>query len=100
MPHGWVAPGKVHERLPLHVPAHRVGSGALPPSGMTNPPSIGIGLPPSSVPSVCDGSGFAWHSFSGSLPAAIAVQVPPVPESAHDSQVPLHAVSQHTPSAQ
>src|SRR5207237_7379337 len=78
MPHAVLAPGKLHERLPLHVPLHCVGSGALPPSGERKPPSMGMGLPPSSLPSVCEGSGLDAHSLSGSTPAAIGVHTPPV----------------------
>ena len=39
------------------------------------------------------------HSFSGSNPAPMGVQVPS-PETLHTSQVPLHAVEQQTPSTQ
>jgi hypothetical protein len=37
------------------------------------------------------------HWFSGSWPAGTAVQVPAVPDSAHDWQVPVQAVAQQTP---
>ena len=40
------------------------------------------------------------HWFSGSMPFGTLVQVPTVPASAHDWQVPAHAVAQQTPWAQ
>jgi hypothetical protein len=40
------------------------------------------------------------HWFCGSCPAGTLVQVPTVPASAHDWQVPPHAVWQQTPCAQ
>ena len=40
------------------------------------------------------------HWLRGSWPAATAEQVPGVPASAHDRQVPVHAVPQHTPCSQ
>jgi hypothetical protein len=40
------------------------------------------------------------HWSSGSWPAGTVEQVPPVPVSAHDMQVPVHAVRQQTPCAQ
>jgi hypothetical protein len=40
------------------------------------------------------------HWFSGSVPFCTMVQVPTVPVSAHDWQVPPHAVMQQTPCAQ
>jgi hypothetical protein len=44
----------------------------------------------------------ATHTDNGSgsvIPTAIGEQVPTNPASLHDSQVPPHAVSQHTPLA-
>ena len=40
------------------------------------------------------------HWFSGSCPAGTALQVPSVPASAHERQVPAQAVAQQTPSSQ
>jgi hypothetical protein len=40
------------------------------------------------------------HWLNGSTPAATAAQVPTVPASAHDRQVPTHAVAQQTPCSQ
>jgi len=40
------------------------------------------------------------HWFSGSCPAGTVEQVPPVPVSAQDMQLPVHAVRQQTPCAQ
>ena len=40
------------------------------------------------------------HWFSGSYPAGTVEQVPPVPVSEHDMQVPVQAVWQQTPCAQ
>jgi hypothetical protein len=40
------------------------------------------------------------HWFSGSCPAGTAEQVPTVPASAHDRQVPAQLVAQHTPCSQ
>jgi hypothetical protein len=40
------------------------------------------------------------HWFSGSAPAGTAMHCPSLPAIAHDRQVPLHAVAQHTPCAQ
>ena len=40
------------------------------------------------------------HWFSGSEPAGTTLQVPTEPVSAHDRQVPVHAVWQHTPCEQ
>jgi hypothetical protein len=40
------------------------------------------------------------HWFSGSWPAPTFAHVPSVPASAHDRQVAVHAVAQHTPCAQ
>jgi hypothetical protein len=37
------------------------------------------------------------HWLSGSCPLGTLVQVPSVPASAHDRQVAVHAVAQHTP---
>ena len=37
------------------------------------------------------------HWFSGSVPTGTSVQVPAVPESAHDRQVPVQLELQHTP---
>ena len=38
------------------------------------------------------------HSLAGSWPSGTAVQVPTLPATSHDSQVPVHAVLQQTPS--
>jgi hypothetical protein len=40
---------------------------------------------------------WSLHWFSGSCPAATLVHAPSEPASAHDWQVPVHAVWQHTP---
>ena len=40
------------------------------------------------------------HWFSGSWPAATSVQVPAVPASAHDRQLPVQAEMQHDPCSQ
>ena len=40
------------------------------------------------------------HSLFASCPAGTDAQVPAVPVSAHDTQVPVHAVEQQTPCAQ
>ena len=56
---------------------------------------------PSQVPSVPQlGAPWSVHWFSGSCPAGTVEQVPPVPVSAHDRQVPVQAVRQQTPCAQ
>jgi hypothetical protein len=49
-------------------------------------PSVAQLVPPLSV-----------HWFSGSEPAGMAVQVPRVAASAHDMQVPVQRLAQHTP---
>jgi hypothetical protein len=43
---------------------------------------------------------WSLHWFSGSCPAGTVEQVPPVPESAHDMQLPRQAVWQQTPCSQ
>jgi hypothetical protein len=40
------------------------------------------------------------HCASGSIPAGTLVQVPPLPGSAHDLQLPVQVVAQQTPVAQ
>jgi hypothetical protein len=56
---------------------------------------------PSHVPSVPQlAAPWSLHWFSGSWPAGTVEQVPPVPVSAHDMQLPAHAVLQQTPCAQ
>ena len=56
---------------------------------------------PSQVPSVPQlGAPWSLHWLSGSWPAGTVEQVPPVPVSAHDMQVPAQAVRQQTPWAQ
>ena len=40
------------------------------------------------------------HWLKGSVPAATDAQVPTVPASAHDRQIPTHAVAQQTPCSQ
>jgi hypothetical protein len=56
---------------------------------------------PSQVPSLPQVAAPASvHWFSGSCPAGTVEQVPPVPVSEHDMQVPVHAVLQQTPCAQ
>ena len=43
---------------------------------------------------------WSLHWFNGSCPAGTVEQVPPVPVSEHDMQLPVHAVLQQTPCAQ
>jgi hypothetical protein len=53
------------------------------------------------VPSVPQlGAPWSVHWFSGSCPAGTAAQVPTDPVSAHDWQVPVHALAQQNPCAQ
>jgi hypothetical protein len=40
------------------------------------------------------------HWLNGSVPAAMDAHVPTVPVSAHDRQMPTHAVAQQTPCSQ
>jgi hypothetical protein len=57
--------------------------------------------PPSQNPSLPQVLGsLAVHWFSGSCPAGTVEQVPPVPVSAQDMQLPAQAVRQQTPWAQ
>jgi hypothetical protein len=51
-----------------------------------------------SVPQVA--TPWSAHSLFASCPAGTDAQVPAVPIRAHDTQVPAHAVEQHTPCAQ
>ena len=46
------------------------------------------------------GAPMSAHWLNGSAPAATAAQVPIVPVSAHDRQIPTHAVAQQTPCSQ
>ena len=46
------------------------------------------------------GAPMSAHWLNGSTPAATAAQVPTVPVSAHDRQIPTHAVAQQTPCSQ
>ena len=56
---------------------------------------------PSQVPSVPQlDAPWSLHWFNGSCPAGTVEQVPPVPVSEHDMQLPVHAVLQQTPCAQ
>jgi hypothetical protein len=56
---------------------------------------------PSQVPSVPQlAAPMSAHWPSGSAPAGTALQVPTVPASAHERQVPAQAVAQQTPSSQ
>jgi hypothetical protein len=56
---------------------------------------------PSQLPSVPQlPAPWSVHWFSGSCPAGTVEQVPPVPDSAHDMQLPRQAVWQQTPCSQ
>ena len=77
--------------VPVHVDATQVVPIACrrqPPLPLQNP-----SVPQLSAP-------WSAHWFSGSWPAGTAEQVPTVPVSAHERQVPAHAVAQHTPCSQ
>jgi hypothetical protein len=53
-----------------------------------------------SLPQPAAPASLHWLEGIGSWPAGMFVQVPPLPESAHDLQVPVQAVAQHFPWAQ
>jgi hypothetical protein len=52
------------------------------------------------VPHVVAPASIHWVAGVGAVPAGTLVQVPGDAASAHDWQVPVHAVAQHTPCAQ
>jgi hypothetical protein len=73
---------------PLHTPQLPQAA----PSGKTQAP----------MPSQIDWQGAVPlpHSFSGSAPTGKGPQAPTLPTSLHETQVPVQALSQHTPSLQ
>jgi hypothetical protein len=52
------------------------------------------------VPQVLAPASMHWLAGVGGIPIGMLLQVPADPVSAHDWQVPVHAVAQHTPCAQ
>jgi len=77
------------------VPTHVEAAQVVPLAYRRQPPD------PSQNPSVLhDDAPWSVHWFRGSCPAGTDVQVPTLPVSAHDWQVPVQAVAQQNPWAQ
>lgn len=92
----WQTPVPLHERDDVNVePVHADGEQVVPLAYSRQPPA------PSQKPSApqVDGACIA-HWLSGSAPDGTLLHVPALPVSAHDRQVPVHAVAQHTPCSQ
>lgn len=92
----WQVPVPLHVRAGVNVvPAHVAATHCVPAPYSRQAPL------PLQAPSVLQAAvPRSAHWFSGSCPAVTLVQVPTVPASAHDWQVPPQAVPQQTPCAQ
>ena len=85
--------------MPLHVragekvePVHDAATHTVPVAYRRQPPS------PSHIPSVPQlAAPLSMHWLSGSCPTATSVQVPALPASAHERQVPVQLELQQTP---
>jgi hypothetical protein len=77
------------------VPAQVEGAQVVPIACSRQPP---LPLQKPSVPQLA--APMSAHWFKGSCPAGTALQVPTVPASAQERQVPAQAVAQQTPSSQ
>jgi hypothetical protein len=88
------APSQVRAGVKV-VPAQVEATQVVPIACSRQPP---LPLQKPSVPQL--GAPMSAHWFKGSCPAGTALQVPTVPASAQERQVPAQAVAQQTPSSQ
>jgi hypothetical protein len=88
----WQVPLPLHVRADVAVATLQLGPTHWVPVAYRRQPPEPLQKP--SVPQVDDPASVHW--FSGSLPVGTLVQLPAVPVSAHDWQVPVQLVAQQT----